>query len=112
MKRTTLYRNLTVTDIKAMLNRGEHFRFIDIREPEEYAIARIEGTELLSMSTAQEWLHTIAPDEPVVFFCHHGGRSQQLASYAANQLGFTNTANMLGGIDDWSLLIDPDIPRY
>jgi len=106
------YQNLTTDDIKTMLDGGEPFRLIDIREPYEHAIAKIEGAELLPLSTAKEWIGTLDRDEPIVFFCHHGSRSQQLASYVANQLGFTNTANMLGGIEEWSLRIDPTIPRY
>jgi rhodanese-related sulfurtransferase len=106
------YRNLTTDDVKAMLDSGEKFRFIDVREPYEHAIAQIEGAELLPLSTAQDWINTLERDEPIVFFCHHGSRSQQLASYAASQLGFTDSANMLGGIEEWSLRIDPTIPRY
>jgi adenylyltransferase/sulfurtransferase len=106
------YQNLTTNDVKAMLERGEQFRLIDVREPYEHEIAQIEGAELLPLSAAQEWINSLDQNEPIVFFCHHGSRSQQLASYAANQLGFTHSANMLGGIEEWSLRIDPTIPRY
>jgi rhodanese-related sulfurtransferase len=106
------YHNLTTAQVKEKLDRGDTFRLIDVREEDEHAIARIEGAELLPLSRAQEWLAELSPDEEFVFFCHVGGRSQQVASYLAYQLGFTNVANMLGGIDDWSVRIDPTVSRY
>jgi adenylyltransferase/sulfurtransferase len=106
------YRNLTTTQVKEKLDRGEHFRLIDVREPDEHVIAQIKGAELLPLSQAQEWIETLPRDEELVFFCHVGGRSQQVAGFLAQQRGFTNVANMLGGIEDWSLRIDPSIPRY
>jgi adenylyltransferase/sulfurtransferase len=112
MSERTSYRNLTTTQVKERLDRGDAFRLIDVREEAEHAIARIEGAELLPLSRAQEWLAQLAPGEELVFFCHVGGRSQQVASYLASQRGFTNVANMLGGIEDWSLRIDPTVPRY
>ena len=106
------YRNLTTAQVKEKLDRHDAFRLIDVREEGEFAVARIDGAELLPLSRAQEWLADLSPDEEIVFFCHVGGRSQQVASYLASQLGFTNVANMLGGIDDWSTHIDPAVPRY
>ena len=106
------FRNMTTTQVKEKLDRGDRFRLIDVREEDEHAIAWIEGAELLPLSRAQEWLVELSPDEELVFFCHVGGRSQQIASYLARQRGFTNVANMLGGIEDWSLRIDPTVPRY
>jgi len=109
--RTPAYQNLTTADVKAKLDRNERFRLIDVREPHEHAIAHIEGAELLPLSRAAEWIETLR-DEEIVFFCHVGGRSAQIAGYLADQQGFTQVANMLGGIDDWSVRIDPDVPRY
>ena len=106
------YQNLTTAEVKEKLERGEHFRLIDVREPDEHALAQIEGAELLPLSQAQEWIETLPRDQELVFFCHVGGRSQQVAGFLAQQRGFTNVANMLGGIEDWSLRIDPSIPRY
>src|SRR5215216_598201 len=110
--RTPAYQNLTTADVKAKLDRGERFRLIDVREPHEYALAHIEGAELLPLSRSAEWLATLPRDEEIVFFCHVGGRSAQVAGYLADQQGFTQIANMLGGIEDWSARIDPSVPRY
>ncbi|ABU57849.1 Rhodanese domain protein [Roseiflexus castenholzii DSM 13941] len=106
------YLDLTTDQVKAKLDRGDPFRFIDVREPEEYAIARIEGAELLPLSRAAEWIGTLDPGQEYVFFCHHGQRSAYVAAYVASNLGFTRVANMTGGIEEWSLRIDPSVPRY
>lgn len=106
------YRDLTTDQVKAKLDQGESFRFIDVREPEEHAIARIEGAELLPLSRAAEWIRTLDPSQEYVFFCHHGHRSAYVAAYVASNLGFARVANMVGGIEEWSLRIDPSVPRY
>jgi len=106
------YRNLTVNEVKEKLDRGDSFRLIDVREPDEHALARIEGAELLPLSQAQNWIASVPQDQEVVFFCHHGSRSAQVANYLAMQRGYRNIANMLGGINEWSIRIDPKLPRY
>ena len=112
LNRPGTYGNLTTQEVKQKLDRGDTFRLIDVREPNEHAIAHIEGAELLPLSQAADWIATLPRDAEIVFFCHVGGRSQQIASYLARQHGFTNVANMLGGIDDWSARIDSGVPRY
>ena len=106
------YENITPAQVKEKLERGDSFRLIDVREPNEYAWARIEDAELLPLSRAQEWVGDLPEDQELVFMCHHGSRSAQVAGYLAAQRGFTKVANMLGGIDEWSRLIDSGVPRY
>jgi rhodanese-related sulfurtransferase len=106
------YQELSVAEVKARLAGEAPVRLIDVREPYEHAIARIEGAELLPLSEARNWVETLPRDQELIFFCHHGSRSAQIAGFLAARLGFTNVANMLGGIDDWSLRIDSAIPRY
>jgi rhodanese-related sulfurtransferase len=106
------YKNITSVEVKEKLDRGDSFRLIDVREPNEYTYARIEGAELLPLSRAQEWVSDLPDNQELVFMCHHGSRSAQVASFLAGQRGLTNIANMLGGIDEWSRLIDPSVPRY
>lgn len=106
------YLDLTTDQVKAKLDCGESFRFVDVREPEEYTIARIEGAELLPLSRAAEWIGTLDPTHEYVFFCHHGHRSAYVAGYITSKLGFARVANMTGGIEEWSLRIDPSVPRY
>lgn len=104
--------NISVEEVKAKLDGGEKFRLIDVREPQEHTIAHIEGAELMPMSRAQQWVDTLSPDEEIVFFCHHGGRSAQVAQFFAGQRGFENVSNMEGGIEAWSTEIDPSVQRY
>ena len=106
------YQNLTPAQVKEKLDRGDTFRLIDVREPQEYAHARIEGSELLPLSRAQEWVGDLPEDQELVFMCHHGSRSAQVAGFLAGQRGLTKVANLLGGIDEWSRLIDTSVPRY
>ncbi len=101
---------ITAPQLKEMLDRGEAFRFIDVRTPGERAIARIEGTTLLDKQCHDELLD-LDRDTPVVFHCHHGIRSQAAAEYFA-QAGFRNLSNLIGGIDAWSREVDPSVPAY
>ncbi len=107
-----MYKNLTVQQVSEKLARGEPVRLIDVREPQEHAVARIEGAELLPLSRANEWIGTLPSEGELIFFCHHGMRSAQVATFLAAQRGMANVANMLGGIDAWSARVDPDVPRY
>lgn len=106
------YANLTVEQVQEKLRRGDAFRLIDVREPHEHAIVQIEGAELLPLSRASEWVGTLPHDQELVFFCHHGGRSAQVANFLAGQGSYAQVSNMLGGINEWSLRLDPSIPRY
>ena len=106
------YQNLSVEQVKAKLDRGDAFRLIDVREPSEHTVAQIEGAELLPLSQASQWIGSLTDEQEIVVLCHHGGRSAQVASFLAMQRGFTQVANMEGGIDAWSLRIDPGIARY
>ena len=107
-----LYSQLSVQDVAAMRERNDSFILIDVREPHEYAIAHIAGAILHPMSAAVDWATSIDRDTQLVIMCHHGMRSAHVAATLTQRFGFRNVANMSGGIDAWSLLIDPSIPRY
>ncbi len=106
------YNDISAASVKERLDRSDQFRLIDVREPSEHATAAVDGAELLPLSTAREWLSTLPMDEELVIMCHHGGRSAQVASYLADQLGHQNVSNMVGGIDAWSTTVDAKVPRY
>ncbi len=91
--------------------RGEALRLVDVREPAEYELARVEGAELLPLSRFHEWAGALDPAEEIVFMCHHGIRSAQVCAFLARQ-GFTRLHNLAGGIERWSLEVDPAVPRY
>jgi len=104
---------ISVTEAHARLTGEAPPRLIDVREAEEWAIARIAGAELLPLSQwpaiAQEKLTD--PGAALLLQCHHGGRSAQATAFL-QRLGFTGVQNVAGGIDAWSVEVDPTVPRY
>lgn len=105
-----LIRQLSAPDLKALLESGTAVELVDVRTPQERAIAAIAGSRLLDQAY-HDVLLTRDRDTPLVFQCHHGIRSQHAAEYFRQQ-GFRNLSNLRGGIDAWSLLVDPSVPRY
>ena len=82
----------------------------DVRTPMEREIARIEGARLLDEEFFEE-LCKLDRATPIAFHCHHGMRSQAAAEHFAS-LGFTTLYNLAGGIDAWSVELDPKVARY
>ena len=99
--------------IKARLDAGESFLFLDCREPDEHATARIVGTTLIPMSELPQRIGELEPhrNSAIVVHCHHGGRSLRVTNWLRQQ-GFARVTNMSGGIDEWSQQIDPSVTRY
>ncbi len=84
---------------------------LDVREPEELALARFPGAVEIPMSQIVSRVDELGRDAEIVVLCHHGVRSAQVAAFLADQ-GFARVANLVGGIDAWSSLVDPRVPRY
>ena len=104
---------ISVAEARERLASANPPRLIDVREAEEFAVARIAGAELLPLS---QWPAIVAekladPAQPLLIHCHHGGRSGQAVAFLLRH-GFTDATNVAGGIDAWSQEIDPAIPRY
>ena len=93
-----------------MLDAGTAIELVDVRTEDERAIAAIDGARLLDQEYHDELLLRDR-ETPLVFQCHHGIRSQHAAEYFRNE-GFRNLYNLSGGIDAWSALVDPAVPRY
>lgn len=104
---------ISVDEVKKLLDAGEDFLLIDCREQNEYDHCRIDGSSLIPMNQTPERLTELEPhrEKRIIVHCHHGGRSMQVTQYLRQQ-GFENTQNMDGGIDAWSIKIDPAIARY
>jgi rhodanese-related sulfurtransferase len=105
---------ITPQELKQKLDAGEKVAIIDVREPVEYQQARIEGAELIPMKSVPENLSRLddmADDAELVVICHHGVRSLNVVSWLRGQ-GVSGARSMAGGIDRWSLEIDPAVPRY
>jgi len=102
--------SMSVSQLHAAIDRGEEIELLDVRTPEERAIAAIPGSVLLNEEEAAR-IESLRRDVRLVLHCHHGGRSAQAAEQFVS-LGFTQVFNVVGGIDAWSQEIDPDVPRY
>ena len=97
--------------LKARLDRGDKFQFIDVREPNEYQIASIPGAKLIPLGDVPKRVGELDPNSEVIVHCKMGGRSAKACAFP-RQSGFKNVKNMLGGITAWSDKIDPSVPKY
>jgi rhodanese-related sulfurtransferase len=104
---------IDVLGVKQMLDAGEKFVMLDCREADEVATAKIPGSLHIPMREIPARLAELESHRQgrLVVHCHHGGRSQRVTHYLRQQ-GFPQVQNMSGGIDDWSLKVDPAVPRY
>jgi monothiol glutaredoxin len=100
---------LSVQDAKAMLDRGE-LQLFDVRPESEGNIARIAAGKTLNEETV-DYIKSLDKQTPIAFYCHHGMRSRGVAQSVVQE-GFRKVYNLKGGIDAWSLAIDPSVPRY
>lgn len=104
-------RQISATELKTMMDGRLSFELVDVRTEEERAIAKIEGSRLLN-EEGHDYLLSLDRNTTIVFHCHHGIRSQSAAEYFLREKGFRNLYNLRGGIDAWSQLVDPSVPRY
>lgn len=102
---------ITVEEAQRLLAGPNPPLIIDVRETDEYAICRIEGSRLIPMNTVPARLAEIPQDVPVLVQCHHGGRSMKVTQFLRAK-GYARVTNLKGGIDAWSLKVDPSVPRY
>jgi rhodanese-related sulfurtransferase len=99
-------------EVKARLDaRSPELVLLDCREPEELALARIDGALHIPMGDIPARLQSFDPAKEYVVFCHHGVRSAHVVGFLRKQ-EFERVRNMAGGIDAWSREVDPAVPRY
>ncbi|MFO0826055.1 MAG: rhodanese-like domain-containing protein [Gemmataceae bacterium] len=99
-------------DLKSLLDAGEPVLLLDVRQPEEHAYCALPGSVLIPLGELHSRASELEPTENlVVVYCHHGVRSLSGAAIL-RAAGFGNVASLAGGIDLWSLTIDPTVPRY
>lgn len=91
--------------------KNDAIRLIDVRGEDEWNTARIQKATLISQDLVDEMMSSWDKDTPIVFYCHTGVRSLNAAHFFA-QRGFSNVKSMAGGIEAWSVEIDPTVPRY
>jgi rhodanese-related sulfurtransferase len=98
-------------EIKQRMDRGEKLLLVDVREPWEFEVCRIEGAKLIPMGSVPANLQALDTDEDVICYCHHGMRSLDVAVWLRGQ-GVASAKSLAGGIERWSQEIDPAVPRY
>ncbi len=103
--------SITVKELKAELDKGKKPVLLDVREPWEFAIAKLDGSILIPLGTLPQSLNKLDPNADIVAICHHGMRSADATGFLLQQ-GFANVKNLVGGIDAWSLQVDPSVARY
>ncbi len=105
------FKRITPRALAEQMDRGETPRIIDVREPHEWAIARIETAELKPLSSIREWWLELDRDAAYVFVCHHGVRSAAVCRALVAE-GFIDVADIEGGIEGWRVEVDPEMPAY
>jgi rhodanese-related sulfurtransferase len=102
---------ISAADAAALLKNGAA-KLIDVREPWEFATTRIEGSQPMPMGDVPSRAHQeLDPEERLVILCHHGIRSMNVTVWLRNQ-GFEQAQSLSGGIDAWSVEVDPGVARY
>jgi rhodanese-related sulfurtransferase len=105
---------ITPHEVRQRLQSGEKLVLVDVREPAEFQLASIGGAELIPMRAVPAELSRLdaqADESPLIVFCHHGVRSLNVVHWLREH-GVDACQSMAGGIDRWSLEIDPLVPRY
>src|SRR5947207_137360 len=102
---------ITSLELKQRLDRGERLRIVDVREPNEYQINRIPGSELIPLGEVPKRYGELTPDEELIVHCKSGVRSAKAADFLRS-VGFKRVLNLKGGILDWVDKVDPSQPKY
>jgi adenylyltransferase/sulfurtransferase len=102
---------ISVRELKSRMDNKEGLMLIDVREPYEFEIARIDGSRLIPLGELESHLSELPQMGTLVLQCHSGGRSEH-AVRILQAAGFETAVNLEGGIDAWSVEVDPAVPRY
>lgn len=104
-------KEVTVQELKEMIDSGADFQLIDVREPHEFDICNLQG-ELIPQADVPHSVDRISKDKKVVIHCRSGARSGNMVQWLEKNHGFTNLYNLKGGILAWAREIDPEMPTY
>ena len=103
---------ITASELKAKIDAGDDIQLIDVRQPDEYAFAKIDGAKLIPLGEIMSRVDEIDETREAVIHCKMGGRSAR-AIEALERSGFKGSLkNLVGGITAWSNDVDPRVPKY
>ena len=102
---------ITPKQVKEKFDGRADFILLDVREDNEIALCKIEGSTHMPLSSFQSQFMNLPKDMEIIVHCHTGMRSAMVTNFLLQQ-GFQKVSNMYGGIDLWSLEVDPKVPRY
>jgi sulfur-carrier protein adenylyltransferase/sulfurtransferase len=103
--------DIQVDELKRWKDEGRDVTLLDVRTPQEFQIARLDGAKLIPLQDLPDRLGELDSAADLVVFCHHGPRSAQAVRFL-RQIGFARARNLAGGIEAWSRQIDRSVPRY
>lgn len=106
-----MVQDISVEELKGMVDAGRAPRVIDVREAHELAISSLPFAEHLPMGEVPSRLGELDPETPLVVMCRSGGRSMQVARFLESR-GFRSVGNLTGGILAWGERIDPSLRPY
>jgi adenylyltransferase/sulfurtransferase len=110
--REKIMQEITVQELKEKMDAGEDIELIDVRQPDEYQKAKIEGAKLIPLPEIIQRMDEIDNSKPIVVHCKMGGRSAKAIEFL-QAAGFEgDMSNLVGGITAWSDQIDPSVPKY
>jgi len=108
---------ISARQLQQRLEAGEPLQLVDVREAMELEMARLQAPVIhLPLSESERWIGALRelldPEREVVVLCHAGVRSWQFGCWLMEAQGFPMVCNLQGGIDAWSVEVDPNVPRY
>ena len=102
---------ISAKEVNERVGRGDKLLLVDVREQWEYDLSKIPGAKLIPLGTLPANLNTLLDADEVICYCHHGMRSLDAVVWLRQQ-GVENAKSMAGGIERWSVEVDPQVPRY
>jgi rhodanese-related sulfurtransferase len=103
--------SVTPAELKRRLDAGEAIVLLDVREPEELALAHLEAAKSIPLGDLETRVGELDPEQAIVCICHHGIRSAHAAQFLKRH-GFREVGNLSGGVDRWAVEVDPSMKRY
>jgi len=102
---------ISAKEVNERVGRGDKLLLVDVREQWEYDLSKIPGAKLIPLGALPANLNTLRAADEVICYCHHGMRSLDAAVWLRQQ-GVESAKSMAGGIERWSVEVDPQVPRY